>query len=208
MPANDLTGIVLAGGLSTRFGADKALALLRGRPMLAHIAEALASVCSSVVIVAAVGQQLPTLGRPVNFVRDAYPALGPLAGMVTGLAATHTELSFVISTDAPLLQPELVRFLADRARRKEADIVCPRLNGNPEPLVSVYRRSACLVPFQAAVERNELKITAAYERLDVLYVDEADLLESDPGLLSFINVNTMSDLAEIQRLLPPGNRVL
>lgn len=198
---NDLTGIILAGGRSTRFGSDKASALLDGRPMMAHVVESLASVCANVVVAAASGQRLPNLDQPVEVVRDTYEARGPLAGIVTGLTATETELAFIVSADAPLIQPGLVRFLADRARSSGADIVCPRRDGWPEPLVSVYRRNACLEQFRTAVERNELKVTAAYGGLNVEHVDEAELLVHDPSLVSFINVNTMSELDELRNQL-------
>lgn len=201
--ASDLTGIVLAGGRSTRFGSDKASAPLHGRPMLAHVVEALAAVCATVVVAAAAGQRLLTLEHPVNLVPDTYEARGPLAGIVAGLTATPTQLAFVVSADAPLIQPGLVTFLADRARSSGADVVCPRRNGWPEPLVSVYRRNACLEPFRAAVERNDLKVTAAYDGLNVQYIDEVELLADDPALLSFINVNTPSELDELRNRSRP-----
>ena len=54
-----IAGLILAGGKSTRFGTDKAAAPLAGRPMLQWVVDALAGVCEEIVIVAALGQELP-----------------------------------------------------------------------------------------------------------------------------------------------------
>lgn len=195
--AADLTGILLAGGRSTRFGSDKATALLAGRPLLAHVVEALALACDEIVVVRARGQQLPAISVPVRIIEDEYEAAGPLAGIVTGLTATTTPLAFVVSTDAPLLRPALVDALAARARATAADVVCPHASGYPQPLVSIYRVETCLQPFREAVDAGNLKITTAFSSLLVEAFDEASIRAADPGLDSFLNANTPEALDAI-----------
>ncbi|WP_349630575.1 molybdenum cofactor guanylyltransferase [Altererythrobacter sp. KTW20L] len=74
-----ILGVVLAGGMSTRFGSDKALAALDGQTLLARAVEALSALCSKVVIA----------GRtegPVECIPDwPRPHMGPLGGIAAGL---------------------------------------------------------------------------------------------------------------------------
>lgn len=194
-----LAALILAGGRSTRFGSDKASALLAGRPLLDHVARALAAVCDDVVVVRAKGQVLPAVSVPVRVTDDRHEGLGPLAGMVAGFEVLQAPLAFVVSCDAPLVQPALVRLLAGEAA--SADIALPFANGFPQPLVAVYRVETCLPAFREAVERGDLKITAAFKGLRVRRVDEAALTVADPQLLSFRNTNTPEALAELAPLV-------
>lgn len=196
-----LSGIVLAGGKSTRFGSDKAAAILRGRPLLDWVASTVATACAELVVVRARGQELPPLAlpRPPLVVEDEYEGLGPLAGIVSGLTAAAGPLAFVVSCDAPLVQASLVRSLA--ALAADADIVLPVANGFPQPLLAMYRKATCEPVFRAAVDRGDLKITAAFKGLRLHRVDETALREADPGLVSFQNANDPSALAKIEQLL-------
>ena len=202
-----LSGIVLAGGKSRRFGSDKASADLLGRPLLQWVVSALEGPCDEVIVVRARNQPLPALHAtiPVRAVDDLYDGLGPLAGLVAGLAVATGDLCFAASTDVPLLRPALVELLARRATA--ADVVCPNVKGFMQPLLAVYRRAACLPLFQAAVEKTQLKITSAYAGLQVDVVNEEDVRTADPRLWSFRNANTPAALAEIAALIESGGLV-
>ena len=197
-----ITGVVLVGGKSSRFGSDKASALLSGRPLLQWVIAALDAVCDSIVVVRAVGQILPAVESPVPlvFVDDEFPASGPLAGLVSGMAATTSSLCFAVSCDAPLIRPGLVPWLAARAAGGHA-AACPDVGGMLQPLCAVYRPVACLPVFRDLVERDLLKLAAALRHVDTLVVTEADILAVDPDLRSFRNANRPETLAEIQRIL-------
>ncbi|GAB4320673.1 MAG: hypothetical protein Kow0010_00600 [Dehalococcoidia bacterium] len=196
-----LSGIVLAGGKSRRFGSDKASADLLGKPLLQWVVSALEGPCDEVVVVRARNQPLPAVGAsiPIRMADDLYDGLGPLAGLVAGLAVATGDFCFAVSTDVPLLRPALVELLARRARA--ADAVCPDVEGFMQPLVAVYRRGACLPAFRRAVEAGQLKITAAYAGLRVDVVNEEDVRTADPDLWSFRNANTPAALGEIAALI-------
>lgn len=73
-------GAILAGGASRRFGSDKALVEIDGKPMLAHVAQRLSTQCEALVVV---GRDWPHLVR----VEDRpLPHLGPLGGLAGALA--------------------------------------------------------------------------------------------------------------------------
>jgi molybdopterin-guanine dinucleotide biosynthesis protein A len=200
----NLTGLILAGGKSTRFGRDKASAPLAGRAMLQWMARALEPVCAGLVVVRARGQELPAIetALPAVVVEDEYDELGPLAGLVTGFGAVETELCFATSCDAPLLRPELVELLAARAAGH--DIVCPLVERFLQPLVAVYRPATCLPVFRDFVERRVLKITAAFGPLRLDAVPEEDVRRTDRDLRSFRNANRPEEAAAIEAELLGG----
>ena len=195
-----VTGVVLAGGRSTRFGSDKASALLRGRPLLEWVVDAVASACERVVVVKARGQVLPAVDCPVPWVvvEDIYEAQGPLAGLVAGFARVSTPLAFATSCDSPLLVPALIAHLA--AMADGYDVVCPEVGGRTQPLAAIYRPDRCLPAFRESVEAGRLRIVAAFEDLRVRRVGEGEVAAADPRLLSFENANTPERLAEIEGL--------
>jgi molybdopterin-guanine dinucleotide biosynthesis protein A len=196
-----LTAVIVAGGKSTRFGSDKASAVVAGRTLLEWVVRGVAPACEAVVVVRARGQDLPAFETdlPVMVVEDVYEAKGPLAGLVAGFAAVSTPLAFAASCDVPLVRPALVSGLA--ALSGEHDIVIPHVDGFPQPLLAVYRAGVCLPAFRRAVEEDRLKITVAFAGLRVRAAREPELRGLDPGLESFRNVNRADDLGEIEALL-------
>lgn len=196
-----ITGLVVAGGKSTRFGADKASAMIAGRSLLEWVVRGVSPACSAIVVVRARGQILPPVqtGIAVTVVEDEYDEKGPLAGLVSGLAAMATPLAFAVSCDVPLVRAELVGGLAGLAANR--DVVVPHVEGFPQPLLAIYRTETCLPAFRRAVEEDRLKITAAYIGLRVLPVREPRVRELDAGLLSFRNINRLDDLTGIESLL-------
>ncbi len=188
-----LSAIVLAGGKSTRFGSDKAAALLEGKPLLRWVLEAAKAVCDDVVVVRAVGQALPDVGMDVRVVQDRYEALGPLAGMVAGFEALRDGAAIVLSCDAPIVRPSLLRALA--ARLEGQDAACGRLSGRLQPLPGAYDIERCLPTFRARAERGELAVHVALAELGVCELDEPELRAFDPQLASYLNVNTPDDLS-------------
>lgn len=199
-----LTGLILAGGKSSRFGSDKASALLQGRPLVQWAVAGLEPVVQALVIVKAPLQQLPplTASVPVTVVDDEYDGLGPLAGLVTGFGAVKTEFCFATSCDAPILSGALVEFLAGLAR--DADVVVPNVEGFMQPLTAVYRPSSCRPPFARLVALGSLKIVSAYGGLRTIVISEEEVRRIDPELRSFRNANRPERLAEIEALLDSG----
>lgn len=201
MSANaGLTGIVLAGGRSTRFGSDKASALFLGAPQLEVVCRTLATVCAELVVVKAPGQSLPPINvePPPSIVEDDREGEGPLAGMIAGLRAAGTPLAFIVSTDVPLLRAALVAHLAERA--VDYDIVLPVADGFPQPLVAVYRVLTALPAIQAAFDDGSRKILRAFAGLRALRVDEEELRTVDPDLESFRNANTPAELGALEEI--------
>jgi molybdopterin-guanine dinucleotide biosynthesis protein A len=167
--------------------------------MIQCIAEAVAAICGSLVLVRAAGALPPGVRAAVHIVQaeDRLAGRGPLAGMVAGMEASATDLCFVTSCDVPLLQPALIASLAEAANGYEA--VCPRVEGRLQPLAAVYRVARALPGFRDALEGGRLRVTAAFADLNVRFVDEEALRLSDPRLDSFRSANTPAELRALER---------
>lgn len=203
--SESVTGIIVAGGKSRRFGSDKASANLRGRPLLQWVRDALAPVVDEIVVVTAAGQTLPPMhpSIPVTAVEDREPGRGPLAGLATGFAVAASPVCFATSCDAPLLQTRVVERVVAALGSHAA--VLPQVGGYPQPLAAAYRRELALAAAEAALAAAVNKVIAAFAGLDVLALGEDRLTPVDPDLRSFRSANTPEELASLASLLdsPP-----
>ncbi|UVI30001.1 molybdenum cofactor guanylyltransferase [Paenibacillus spongiae] len=143
-----LSGIILAGGQSTRMGRDKALLDIGGKPLLSRIAgQMLTAGIHPVAVAVGEGQKEEQYrsilcdreGR-VDFVRDIYPGCGPLAGLHAALSALPAGYAFVMACDMPVLSGSLLRRMAEAAfRLPAADPSAPDVFRTPEqPFHAIY----------------------------------------------------------------------
>ena len=152
-----------------------------------------------IVVVAAPDQELPPLPPEIHIVRDPVEGRGPLQGIAVGLAAMEdlAGAAFVSSTDAPFLEPALIRRLA-ALRSGGFDIVVPRTDDHHHPLCAVY---ACSVRAEAdaLLAAGRLRPFFLFERVRTLVAEAPLLIEDpalaavDPGLRSLRNLNTPDD---------------
>ena len=195
-------GIVLAGGLSTRFGRDKAGELLRGRSLLQRVLDRLDGIVDEYVVVKAAGQELASVyaSRPITYVEDLFPGSGPLGGVYTGLSTMAATRAVAVACDMPLLKPSLIALL--RRLQPEHDAVVP-LNGLPEPLCAVYAKT-CIPAIKAQLQAQSYKMTSFLDALTVRYVEPAEWQRLDKDGLSFLNVNTEEELVRAEQILASG----
>ena len=200
-----IAGIVLAGGGSRRMGVAKCALEIGGRTLLQRAVDALGSVADAVagevVVVRARGQAAPEVRseRPLRHATDAIADGGPLVGVAAGLEAASAPVAVVVGCDAPLLQPPLLRLLAERARAG-ARLVVPVHEGEPQLLCAAWRREA-LEAVRGAVEAGERAVVAMLDRLEAELLTPAQWREADPEGRSFVNVNTPEDLARARAAL-------
>jgi molybdopterin-guanine dinucleotide biosynthesis protein A len=172
-----LTGVLLVGGASTRFGSPKALALFEGATLADRAWRLLGEACDDRI---AVGKREDGLELPFDLLDDGTEVRAPIAGVVAGLRAARHDLTVVIPVDLPLLTVAALHELATACR----DVAMPPSG----PLPGAYRRSA-LPELERALADKRLALRSAIAALDVAIVD------LDAALL--VNVNTPDD---VQRL--------
>ena len=135
------TAIILAGGRSSRMGADKSLLSVDGQPIIERICERLAGRFNRILISANEPEKLAFLG--LEIVADKIPGQGPLMGIASALEASSSELNFVVACDIPHIHIGLVEEMLAEADRSGADVVVPTTGSEEyEPLFAVYRKSA------------------------------------------------------------------
>ncbi len=172
-----LTGVLLVGGASTRFGSPKALARLDGETLAERAWRLLGDACDERI---AVGKRSDELALPFEVLDDGSEVRAPLAGLVAGLRAARNDIVVVVPVDLPLLEPGTLHQLADACR----DAAVPPSG----PLPGAYRRSA-LSSLERALFEGRLAVREAISELDVAVV------RLDAAQLS--NVNTPVDLRRL-----------
>jgi molybdopterin-guanine dinucleotide biosynthesis protein A len=141
-----LGGLVLAGGRSTRFGSEKAISQLEGRPLVAWVVAALALEAEAVAISAAAGSGVEAwawaAGHPVLY-DDPGHAAGPLAGLAAGLAWAAREGFDLLATlpcDTPRMGGAQIAVLVQAVGAAPAAYAVT-VDG-PQPLCAVWRVDA------------------------------------------------------------------
>jgi molybdopterin-guanine dinucleotide biosynthesis protein A/molybdopterin converting factor small subunit len=186
--ATAATAVVLAGGKSSRMGKPKALLLFDNEPLIVHVVATLRRVCQDVVVVAAPGQDLPSMAAEV--VRDDVAYQGPVGGIYYGLRAAGGEVNFVTSCDSVFLNAGLVSHLLSQS--PPHDVVVPHWQGRFQPLHAVYRRSV-LPHLEGQLARGELRPVYLFDKVPTRRVDEEEIRRFDPDGWSFFNMNTPED---------------
>jgi len=203
-------GFVQAGGGSTRFGQDKALVQLGAKTMLQRTCELLQSVCGDATIVAA-GGRYGDAGWPL--LMDRWPGQGPLGGILTALYAIDPSLesaslaaagqrvfAIILSCDMPFLTSEFLRFLVDRARHSEAQVVVPERSRRLEPLCACWS-AASLAGIQTAFDAGIRKVSEAMKRVPREVLDEPAWKRFDSDGRLFWNMNTAADYQQARHIL-------
>lgn len=183
-----MTAIILAGGRSSRMGSPKALLPFDGDPLIVHIVRRLQPLFSDIVVVAAPGQELPSM--PVTLVRDDVAYQGPVGGIYYGLQAAREEAAFVTSCDSAFVAPPLVAHLLSLSAG--SDVVVPRWEDRYQPLLAVYRRT--VLPFLAGqLAKQELRPVFLFDKVRTRVVEEEEVRRFDPEGASFFNMNSPED---------------
>jgi len=198
-------GLILAGGKAQRFGGGKALATLRGKPLVFWVKEALKKVCEEVWL------SLRSLSQPeaslqkhfTRTVLDILPGAGPLSGLLAALKDLdpHRYL-LVASCDQPLLSPALLKNLEARFKKGNfwaAFLLNPQ--GLPEPFPGIYTPS--LVPsleqFLSGGQKSVRKWLKGLPPHRILGLPSEIWYLWDPGGLSLANVNYQEDLEKLKK---------
>lgn len=181
-------GFLLAGGKSSRMGADKAFLDFRSETLLDRALGVLKTACGSVTIV----------GDPAKFasagpvIADVFPGCGPLAGIHAALVHSRAEWNAILAVDMPFVSAELFSFLLAAAEDSDAIITVPRTRTGFQPLCAVYRRD-----FASTAERvlraGSYKIDAAFAGVRLRTIEEPELAASGFSEKNFLNINTPKD---------------
>jgi molybdenum cofactor guanylyltransferase len=190
-PSLDVSAFILAGGKSTRMGADKAFVTLAGRTLLVRALALARSVTPDVHIV----------GDPTKFapfapvVEDIFPACGPLGGIHAALRSSHADLNLILAVDIPFISTGLLEFLVTRARNApSATVTVARSGDGWQPLCAIYRREFAHAA-QKSLSAGRYKIDTLFDAARTEAITEQELQSAGFSPRLFCNLNTPDDLA-------------
>jgi len=199
------SAVILAGGFSRRFGSDKALVVLAGKPLVLHVINRVSKAVDEVLVVVSSNDQKnkfeTILGEKTNVIIDKDDSQTPLVGAITGFASAEGEYSLLLPCDTPLISSQIVQFLLDMCTNRSAAI--PRWpNGYIEPLQAVYHTKSALTAAKKALKQGNRNMRSMIDNLrGVRYVSTMVLEQMEPDLLTFFNVNTPQDLKKAESIL-------
>jgi len=187
---NDIAGVILAGGRSTRFGSNKALAILDGKPLIQHVADLISGLFAECLLVTNTPEEYEFLSLPMTY--DRYEESGPLAGIHAALLEVNEPRAFVVACDMPNLSPELIRYLCNM-NEQDYDAIIPCLEKGQEPLFGIYHKKSLTV-IDACLQQNNCQIIRALADLRVRRVSEQEILSITGNLNCFKNINRPADI--------------
>jgi len=182
-----ITGIILAGGNSSRMGTDKALILFRGKKLIEYSIALMKEICHHILI-SANNQVYNSFGFPV--IPDNFQGIGPLAGIEACLRYSQTRINLVVSCDTPFININLFRDILNNIENNQA--VVPVLKGGKvEPLTGYYSKEILPMLIQQ-IEKRDYKMQNLLKQVNTKYIALADY-----HLLN--NLNTPEDLINLEQ---------
>jgi molybdopterin-guanine dinucleotide biosynthesis protein A len=197
-----ITGVILAGGQSSRMGQNKALMSLGGKRLVDRVVEVMRAVFRDLLMVTNTPEVYADLGLPM--VRDVWPEKGSLGGVYSAIYHVTTPYCLVVACDMPFLNAAVLRYLI--TQMADYDVIIPDVLDELQTLHAIYSK-ACLQPIERRLEANRLRIVGFFPDVRVRTVTASELQVYDPELLAFQNLNTPEEFqAAEQRLMrePPA----
>ena len=192
------TGVILAGGMNTRFfGQDKAFLSVGGKRIFDHLYSIFNDLFEDIILVT--NDPHKYLEWDINIVTDLFPVRSSLTGIHTGLFYTLNPFAFFAACDTPFLKKELVETIVNSIE-PGVDIVIPETPAGLEPLCAVYSKE-CLKPVEQHIIQKKFKIQQLFKKRRVKKIPEKILREKDPDLISFFNINTPQDQEKAEKML-------
>ena len=192
------SAIVLAGGSSSRFGKDKGLATLAGKPLINYVIDAIRRIVDETIVVTSSSERVTKyktiIPDSVKLVEDIQESNGPLIGALTGFTVASGKYALILPFDTPFVSREIVLLMFELCMGRSA--VIPRWpNGQIEPLHAIYQVQLAITAAETAVAVGRLDMRGMIERMHgVRFVSTIALQEFDHELKFFFNINTPLDL--------------
>jgi len=154
-----VTGIILAGGKSSRMGTDKAMLQINEHSFLQHCYNVLNEMCDEIIISSANEKhELPNTKR----VSDIYPDKGPLGGLHAAISASQNKINLCLSVDTPFVTTELLKWMLDRQNGDNSFFI--KEAGRFHPLIGIYHKNT-LDQIESAIKNNQLRTSELIQNL-------------------------------------------
>lgn len=182
------TGIILAGGKSSRMGTDKGFLMLENKPFVKYCIDALTPLVSETIIVSDNNEyDIFKLKRIEDIIKNA----GPLAGITSGIIASKTKYNLILSCDIPLINSEILQKLINNTDTVN-DIIQIKSNGKNMPLIAIYKSRVVNI-FNKHLKNNQYCLQTAIKSCKSKQI----VLEKELEYYT-TNVNTKTELKAVQ----------
>ncbi len=189
------SGVILAGGKSTRMKFNKAFACIAGQPVVQIILDKFKHYFDETIIISNEAQLYEHLGFKIY--SDVFPGLGPVAGIHSALYHARNDRIFVMGCDMPFMNMALVRFLLDSL--EDYECVVPVLDTHLQPLSAVYSKK-CLPVLTECLKNDKLKLIRVFEELHTREIAEMQMKQFGNPREIFMNVNDQAALEIAQQI--------
>jgi molybdopterin-guanine dinucleotide biosynthesis protein A len=191
MTTSKITGIVLAGGRSSRMGEDKSLMKLNGKALVEYSINALRPLCDKVIISSNIAAYDFT-GCEVW--PDELPDQAPIIGIYSCLKRSETELNVILSCDIPLMSTSMIGFLLAKSAAYEITVPIHE-NGQIEPLCGIYKKSSIGI-IKEFIDRGNYRLNECIRSVQHQFIPvDAQIPCNSPNL--FLNINTPSEFGNL-----------
>ncbi len=192
------TGVILAGGLNTRFsGKEKALVRVGERRILDYIYDVFLDLFEEIILVT--NNPLKYIEWNLNIVTDLFPIRSSLTGIHAGLFYASNPYAFFAACDTPFLKKELIEMIVEKIE-PGLEAIIPEISVGLEPLCAIYSKNS-LKRIEQHLSENKLKIQWVFKKDRIKKIPENLIREKDPDLLSFFNINSPEDLEKAEALM-------
>ncbi len=191
----EVTGIILAGGKSSRMGSEKGLLELSGKPLIQYAMQALTGLCSRIILSSS-SEAYHSFGFTV--VPDEFPGIGPMGGIYSALRQSKTEQNLVLSCDLPFVSQELLSFILMQSEGYQVAVPWEG-NRHYEPLCGFYCNSTADL-MGDFIGRGNYKLPDLFEEISINRLLIHDKLDFYTANL-FLNVNSKHELAAAENLM-------
>lgn len=194
----EISGIILAGGRSTRMQSDKAFEKINNENLIDIVLTRITSICGETIIVT---NNVPLYRdyekETVRVITDLIPGQGPLSGIHAGLTAAQYEAALVTACDMPFINIDLARYMLDNLGVYDA--VIPRIGNLVEPLFAVYSRRSLPV-IEKTLQKGMRKVRDVFDRMNVRYLSDEEVRRFGEPQCMFLNVNNRDDLKRAEEI--------
>jgi len=193
MTARRVTGLVLAGGRSSRFGRDKLAERIDGRTLLDSAIDGVTPAATDILVVSAPGAA-PDLPAGAWLVHDPVAFEGPLAGVAAGLRAAREAIVLAVGGDMPTLVGAVIDSMLAALDVAGVEAVVLEHEGRARPLPIAMRRDPALAAVDVLLADGERRLRALIETLETTVIPEPTWRALDPYGMTVRDIDTPADL--------------
>ncbi len=183
-----VTGIIMAGGKSSRMGEDKGLMIYKGNPMISYPLSVLQGICGEIIIST---NNIEYSRFGYRLIDDAIKGIGPIGGLYSSLMASKNEWNLVVACDMPFVSESFLRELIAFEKKGFNALVPQNTNKQYEALCALYSKS-CIPIIENQIKKKEFGL---YQLLNKLHVNKLSVSIDNRN---FINLNTLNEFREAE----------